>query len=188
VSGPDHSAFRHALAQFPTGVTVVIGQSPSRKTPVGLTVSSFNSVSLSPPLVLWSISSHSQHLDAFAVGQAHRIHVLAHNQQELALRFAQSGRDKFEGIPLRYGQRPADEQTMQSGQAKAPAFAPPCEAISLESVPLLAHCSARFDCITDVIHSAGDHCVVIARVLYFEASDHEPLIFAQGGFFGLSKR
>ncbi|NDB14799.1 MAG: flavin reductase, partial [Betaproteobacteria bacterium] len=91
-------------------------------------------------------------------------------------------------IPLRYGQRPADEQTMQSGQAKAPAFAPPCEAISLESVPLLAHCSARFDCITDVIHSAGDHCVVIARVLYFEASDHEPLIFAQGGFFGLSKR
>ncbi|NDA78871.1 MAG: flavin reductase, partial [Actinobacteria bacterium] len=62
MSGPDHSAFRHALAQFPTGVTVVTGQSSARNLPVGLTVSSFNSVSLSPPLVLWSLSNQSQHL------------------------------------------------------------------------------------------------------------------------------
>ncbi|MFZ9377511.1 MAG: flavin reductase family protein [Burkholderiaceae bacterium] len=176
MSGPDHSAFRHALAQFPTGVTVVTGQSSARNLPVGLTVSSFNSVSLSPPLVLWSLSSQSQHLDAFADGQAHRIHVLARTQEDLAKRFAKSGSDKFAGLEKLYDQRPVTED-----------LAPRHEGLAFESVPCLAGCSARFDCMTESTHRAGDHCIIVARVLFFETSDYEPLVFAHGGFFGLAK-
>ncbi|NBP62594.1 MAG: flavin reductase [Betaproteobacteria bacterium] len=176
MSDSDHSAFRQALAKFPTGVTVVTAHSPSRKVSVGLTVSSFNSVSLSPPLVLWSISSQSQHLDAFEAGLAHRIHVLAQGQEDLALRFARSGPDKFADLQTR------DMQT-QGNESK-----PQHEVSPFDSIPILARCCARFDCITEVIHDAGDHCVIIARVLCFEVGQREPLVFAHGRFFGLSKR
>lgn len=169
MSGPDHSAFRHALAQFPTGVTVVTGRSPSRELPVGLTVSSFNSVSLSPPLVLWSLSNHSPHLEAFQLGQKHRIHVLSRSQEELAKRFARAGSDKFSGISTQLDSARHDQ------------------AHAFESVPHLAGCSARFDCMTESTHLAGDHCIIVARVLFFEATELEPLVFAQSGFFGLSK-
>jgi 3-hydroxy-9,10-secoandrosta-1,3,5(10)-triene-9,17-dione monooxygenase reductase component len=176
MSGPDPGAFRHALAQFPTGVTVVTGQSSSRQVPVGLTVSSFNSVSLSPPLVLWSLSNQSQHLDAFARGQTHRIHVLAHDQQDLAKRFAKSGSDKFAGLQKLYD-RASSQQDHRPGH----------EGLAFCAIPLLTGCSARFDCITESRHEAGDHCIIVARVLFFETNDREPLVFAKGGFFALSK-
>ncbi|MEY3105107.1 MAG: hypothetical protein RJA72_1139 [Pseudomonadota bacterium] len=191
MSGPDHSAFRHALAQFPTGVTVVTGHSSTRQVSVGLTVSSFNSVSLSPALVLWSLSNQSQHLDAFDNGQAHRIHVLASTQEDLAKRFAKSGSDKFAGLQALYDQCRInnDQSTSRNntgvGQSDE---APRHEGLAFGSVPLLMGCSARFDCVTENMHQAGDHCIIVARVLFFETNDFEPLVFAQGGFFSLAKR
>jgi len=168
LSGTDQSAFRRALAQFPTGVTIVTACSPSSEVPVGLTVSSFNSVSLSPALVLWSLSNESQHLSAFAQGMAHRIHVLAHSQEELAKRFARSGTDKFAGV------------------RELSDHAQPHQHDAFKRVPQLADCSARFDCTTEKLYPAGDHCIIISRVLHFEISERKPLVFARGGFFGLS--
>ncbi|HAB47183.1 MAG: flavin reductase [Betaproteobacteria bacterium] len=183
MSGPDHSVFRHALAQFPTGVTVITGQSSTRQVPVGLTVSSFNSVSLSPPLVLWSLSNQSQHLDAFACGQAHRIHVLAHDQEALAKRFAKSGSDKFAGLHALCDRAIDPKDPASSRQDHAPSD----DGLSFGAIPLLSGCSARFDCVTENRHQAGDHCIIVARVLFFETNDREPLVFAKGGFFALAK-
>ena len=169
MNGPDFSAFRHALSQFPTGVTIVTSRSPSSGDPVGLTISSFNSVSLNPALVLWSLSNQSQHLSAFGIGHAHRIHVLSHLQQDLANRFARPGTDKFSDL----------------NQLNAPGKTDQDQAFA--SVPCLADCSARFDCTTENVYQGGDHSIILARVLYFETSEHDPLVFAHSSFFGLSK-
>jgi flavin reductase (DIM6/NTAB) family NADH-FMN oxidoreductase RutF len=163
----DSTNFRQALSKFPTGVTVVTGRSPSTSQPVGLTVSSFNSVSLNPKLVLWSLSSVSKHLEAFLPGQAHRIHVLSTTQTELAIRFARSGSDKFSGLEIRQIRIP--QQTDRA----------------IESIPALPDCCVRFDCITENTYAAGDHSIIIARVLHFETGDREPLLFAHGSFFSL---
>ena len=64
-------AFRGALSRFPTGVTVITARAPETDLPIGLTVSSFNSVSLNPPLVMWAISKKSPNLSAFSVGKTH---------------------------------------------------------------------------------------------------------------------
>jgi len=164
----DQGAFRKALSRFPTGVTIVTGYSPENQMPIGLTVSSFNSVSLCPALVVWSLSNKSQHVMAFEKGNPHRIHVLAQSQEALATHFAQSGTDKFAGL---------------QALSKSPATHPEH---SFESIPCLTGCSARFDCTTENVYSAGDHYMILARVLFFEASDSAPLVFARGRFCGLS--
>ena len=89
--------------------------------------------------------------------------------EELAKRFARAGSDKFSGISTQLDSARHDQ------------------AHAFESVPHLAGCSARFDCMTESTHLAGDHCIIVARVLFFEATELEPLVFAHSGFFGLSK-
>ncbi|MFN5775282.1 MAG: flavin reductase family protein, partial [Burkholderiaceae bacterium] len=90
----ESKAFRHALGVFPTGVTVITTRDADTGRAVGLTVSSFNSVSLQPRLVLWSIARTSPNLAQFAVGKRHVIHVLSQDQGELARRFANPKLDK----------------------------------------------------------------------------------------------
>jgi hypothetical protein len=87
VSAFDSQEFRRALGRFPTGVTVIVAQTPEGS-PVGLTASSFNSVSLSPPLVVWSLSRGSSSIRAFETCERYVIHVLAADQLGLAQRFA----------------------------------------------------------------------------------------------------
>lgn len=149
--------FRRALGRFPTGVTVITGRDPVTQSPVGITVSSFNSLSLDPPLVLWSIAEKSPSLGAFAVGGLHYIHVLSVEQAELARHFATPKENKFQGIPTR-----------NQG--------------SLAMPPQLSDCAVIFDCVTERLIQAGDHILVIAKVRSYEAFDADPLVFCKSEF------
>jgi flavin reductase (DIM6/NTAB) family NADH-FMN oxidoreductase RutF len=151
-------AFRMALGRFPTGVTVITARDPISQAPVGLTVSSFNSLSLNPPLVIWAISNKSPNLPAFTKGQSHFIHVLNAGQAELAKNFATPKADKFAGIAL----SPNTEE---------------------QDPPRLAESCVWFNCITEELVQAGDHTLVIARVKDYETYENESLVFCKSSFF-----
>jgi flavin reductase (DIM6/NTAB) family NADH-FMN oxidoreductase RutF len=147
---------RKALGAFPTGVTVITTHAPEGQGLVGLTVNSFSSVSLDPPLVLWSISNRSANISHFSTGSEHAIHVLSSQQEALALQFATPKTDKFAGVSH---QVPDD-------------FGAPC----------IEGCAARFDCVTESVIPAGDHQIILARVLRYETGPETPLLFARGAF------
>ena len=92
--------FRDTLGHFCTGVTIMTGLVANADEFVGITVSSFNSLSLDPPLILWSIARESVSYNCYQVGSAFAVNVLSAEQEDFALRFARTGRDKFDGVPL----------------------------------------------------------------------------------------
>ncbi|MDO5656912.1 MAG: flavin reductase family protein [Paracoccus sp. (in: a-proteobacteria)] len=150
---PDHAharAFRDALGQFATGITVVTIAGPTG--PQGVTVNSFAGVSLAPPLILWSPGKFSRRHDLFAEARAFSVHVLAETQREIADRFTRGGA-QFDGL------------------ATTP---------NADGVPVIDGVLARFDCLREVTHDAGDHSIVIGRVRHVETAPGRPLIFAQG--------
>ena len=124
--GPDQSmAFREALGCFGTGVTVVTTSTPDG--PSAITVNSFASVSLDPPLVLWCLAKESNRYGAFQAAQHYSVHVVAEDQQDLALRFARNGLDFSH----------AEWSPDHNGR------------------PQLSQCLARFDCTLSARHEAG---------------------------------
>ena len=128
--------FRDALAQFATGVTVIAARrGDSRFT--GFTANSFTSVSLDPPMVLWSLSRRSASLPAFEAAERYSVTVLSDAQLELARRFSRPHADRFEGVPCRLGWADA---------------------------PLIDGCVAWFECSNHARHRAGDHVVFIGEV------------------------
>lgn len=146
--------FREALGRFATGVTVVTVQGPEG--PLGMTVNSFTSVSLNPPLVLWCPARASSRHDAFVGARAWSVHVLGAEQLEMCLRFTRGGA-QFTGLD---------------------------PALTDDGVPVLAGVAARFDCRAHASHDGGDHTVLIgqvARVTVAGPDDH-PLVFAAGRF------
>ena len=146
---------RRAFSCFATGVTVITGIDQNGK-PVGITISSFNTVSLNPPLVLWSIGSQSDLCNSFRIGQKQLIHVLDVNQKDLALVFAKQ---------LNKNSIQIEHQIEPSGLMR------------------LANCLAYFECETIAVHEGGDHHIIVARVLSIEQdSDRHPLLFAQSQF------
>ena len=146
---------RRAFSCFATGVTVITGIDQNGK-PVGITISSFNTVSLNPPLVLWSIGSQSDLCNSFRIGQKQLIHVLDVNQKDLALVFAKQ---------LNKNSIQMEHQIEPSGLMR------------------LANCLAYFECETVAVHEGGDHHIIVARVLSIEQdSDRYPLLFAQSQF------
>ncbi len=146
---------RRAFSCFATGVTVITGIDQNGK-PVGITISSFNTVSLNPPLVLWSIGSQSDLCNSFRIGQKQLIHVLDVNQKDLALVFAKQ---------LNKNNIQMEHQIKPSGLMR------------------LANCLAYFECETIAVHEGGDHHIIVARVLSIEQdSDRHPLLFAQSQF------
>ena len=146
---------RRAFSCFATGVTVITGIDQNGK-PVGITISSFNTVSLNPPLVLWSIGSQSDLCNTFRIGQKQLIHVLDVNQKDLALVFAKQ---------LNKNSIQMEHQIEPSGLMR------------------LANCLAYFECETIAVHEGGDHHIIVARVLSIEQdSDRHPLLFAQSQF------
>ena len=146
---------RRAFSCFATGVTVITGIDQNGK-PVGITISSFNTVSLNPPLVLWSIGSQSDLCNSFRIGQKQLIHVLDVNQKDLALVFAKQ---------LNKNSIQMEHQIKPSGLMR------------------LANCLAYFECETVAVHEGGDHHIIVARVLSIEQdSDRHPLLFAQSQF------
>ncbi|MDF0597447.1 flavin reductase family protein [Psychromarinibacter halotolerans] len=151
VPGPDtQKAFRDALGRFATGVTVVT--TDSEIGPLGITANSFASVSLDPPLVLWSPAKSSRRYEAFAEAKEFAIHVIGAEQAEISARFSRDG-TAFEGCDW----TPSDR-----------------------GVPLLNGCLARFECQTEATHDGGDHRIVVARVLRASWRDGAPLVFSQG--------
>lgn len=153
VPGADTArAFRDALGRFATGVTVVTCEADG---PVGITANSFASVSLDPPLVLWSPARASRRFDAFAAAQHFVVHVLGEGQTAVALAFAKEG-DAFDGLPT----------------TRNP-----------EGAPVIEGCPARFECRTHARHDGGDHEIVVGRVLRAASGEGHPLVF-HGGTYG----
>ena len=128
--------FRDALAQFATGVTVIAARRADGRF-VGFTANSFNSVSLDPPLVLWSLSRRSLSLPAFEAAERYAVNVLSETQVDLARRFSRPHADRFEGVDYRLGWSDA---------------------------PLIEGCVAWIECSHHGRHRAGDHVVFIGDV------------------------
>lgn len=148
--------FRTALALFATGVTIVTARATDGS-PVGLTANSFNSVSLAPPLVLWSLSRQAASLPVFSAGSHYAIHILGADQRALAERFAQRGADRFAGLALQEG----------AGGA-----------------PLIAGAIAIFECFNRSRYDEGDHVIFVGEV---ERCTHReggmPLLFHGGRYY-----
>ena len=151
---------RDALGRFTTGVTIVtcLGAQGER---VGLTASSFNALSLEPPLVLWSLRQQSSQLPAFAAAGHFSINVLAQHQLALSRRFASRREDKF------------DEGDWSAGAGGA---------------PVLAGCAAVFECQTQLQQDAGDHVLFIGRVLVLTQSPLPPLVYQAGHYHALGDK
>ncbi|MEO9132521.1 MAG: flavin reductase family protein [Sphingomonas sp.] len=154
MSNFDPREFRNALGRFATGVTVVTTVDDAGKY-YGVTANSYNSVSLDPPLILWSLATRAGSFPAFERAEAFAVHVLGSAQEDLAMRFATRSEDKFAGLDTIEGYR---------------------------GVPLLTHCAAHFECVTEERFQGGDHLIFLGRVVRFEQCDHDPLIFHQGRF------
>jgi 3-hydroxy-9,10-secoandrosta-1,3,5(10)-triene-9,17-dione monooxygenase reductase component len=155
----DPRAFRNALGLFVTGVTIVTTRSVQGAL-VGVTANSFNSVSLDPPLILWSLNRQSSSLLAFEGSGFFAVHILRLDQIDLSNRFARSGPDKFEGLSV--------------GEGKG-------------RVPVLQECAARLECRTYNRHPAGDHVIFIGEVLEFQADPAaEPLLYHGGRYAKLT--
>jgi len=146
--------FRAALGAFTTGVTIVTTLDSAQRD-IGLTANSFSSVSLDPPMVLWSLSRQSFSLPAFMAAEHFAVHVLAAAQVTLSERFARSGIDKFSGLQVERG---------------------------LGGIPLLADCAARFQCRTAYRYEGGDHVIFVGEVVTFDQSDLVPLVFHGGQY------
>ena len=147
-------SFRNALGAFATGVTVVTTRSAGG-VDVGLTANSFNSVSLDPPMVLWSLAKSSRALSIFVGAQYFAVHVLAADQEAISNRFSRPAPDKFAGLDIERG----------SGDT-----------------PMLRECSARFQCRTEFQYEGGDHVIFVGRVETFDHSDRKPLVFHGGQY------
>ena len=149
-------AFREALAMFATGVTIVTARD-EHGAPVGLTANSFNSVSLAPPLVLWSLSQQAGSMPAFARGSHYAIHIRAAGQHALAERFASRDVDRFAGVDWHEGG---------------------------DGVPLLDGAAAVFECFNRSRYEEGDHVIFVGEVERCERSEGaQPLIFHGGRYF-----
>ena len=151
---PEELNLRRAFGSFPTGVTIITGLSEN-KLPIGVTISSFNTVSMHPPLVLWSLVNASKNLPHFQIGKSHLIHILADDQGELALHFAKSGIDKYENVSY---------TSTQSG------------------LPKLEGCVTYLECITEACHISGDHTIIVSRIKEIQTNDKNPLVYGRSKF------
>jgi len=150
----DPRAFRDALGAFVTGVTIVT-TCDSEGRQVGLTANSFNSVSLDPPLILWSLALNSPSLNAFREAKWWAVHILSLDQEEMSARFARRGIDKFDGLAV----------------SKGPG-----------GIPLLDGAAARFVCRTAFEYEGGDHAIFVGEVCEFDQSQVAPLVYHQGRY------
>ena len=152
--GIDFEAYRRALSCFATGVAVVTTLDAGGQ-PIGMTISSFNSVSLEPPLVLWSIAKNAKSYDVFTQVEHFAVNVLAMHQKDVSALFGTSGADKFAQLDCRTG---------------------------IGGAPILPEYAACFECSTEHRYDGGDHTIIVGRVQRFEDRESDPLIFYRGRF------
>ncbi len=151
----DTRSFRNALGHFATGVTVVTTRAENGDY-IGVTANSFNSVSMEPPLVLWSLDKTSQSLKTFETAGHFVVNVLAADQVSLSKRFATRGaKDKFQGVSCTEG---------------------------IGGAPVLAGCAAYFQCKKSFTYEGGDHLILVGEVVRFEASGRSSLVFHKGSY------
>jgi flavin reductase (DIM6/NTAB) family NADH-FMN oxidoreductase RutF len=149
---------RKGFGSFATGVTVItcLDENTGHH---GITISSFNTVSLEPPLILWSLKKHSRLMPWVELGKKHLIHVLSRSQEHLAMHFATVKQDQFIGV---------DHHITASGLTQ------------------IEHCVAYYECETVSVHLGGDHNIIVAKVVALKNHpDRDPLIFARSQFVGL---
>lgn len=156
----DTRAFRQALGSFPTGVAVITAIGPTRH-PMGITVNSFTSVSLEPPLVLWCLDKKSDRYQTFTKSHGFTISILGTAHENVSSRLAKQGSHSLEGIPL----------------------------IETElGPPALADSLAFFECANEAVYQGGDHAILLGRVLRFARREAgAPLVFYRGRFGALAQ-
>lgn len=150
----DPRSFRRALGNFATGVTIVTAQSPDGEQ-VGVTASSFNSLSMDPPLILWSSIKEARSCEIFESASHFAVNVLAADQMEMSNHFARQQEDKFA------------EFEWEEGIGGAPVF---------------PNCAARFQCESYDQVDGGDHLIFIGKVVAFDDFGRSPLCFHQGSY------
>ena len=155
----DPKDFRNVLGSFPTGVTVITTKDADGNR-YGVTANSFNSVSLDPPLVLWSIGKTSTSYDAFMAAEFFNIHILAADQEAISNNFAKSGGDKYDGIDYQDG---------------------------IEGAPVVAGCAAVMQCKIEHQYEGGDHIILVGRVMEYQYDDKDSLVFSRGRYASLAK-
>jgi flavin reductase (DIM6/NTAB) family NADH-FMN oxidoreductase RutF len=150
--------YRHVMGCFPTGVTVMTVRTPDGLK-AGVTANSFNTVSLEPPLILWSVALKAPSLSAFRSAGHFAVNVLADHQHTVALHFARPHKDKFAGIPLVEG---------------------------LTGAPLIAGALAHIECRVAERYAGGDHEIMLGEVMTLRRDEGEPLVFRSGKFCRLA--
>ena len=151
----DTRALRRALAQFPTGVTVIttLARDGGR---IGVTASSFNSVSMDPPLILWSVAKRAYSAKAFRDAEHFVVNVLGKQQVDISNKFACAGEDKFADVDCSEG---------------------------VGGCPVLSDTAGRFECRTWNTYDGGDHIIVVGEVQSFGFSESVmPLVFSRGAY------
>jgi flavin reductase (DIM6/NTAB) family NADH-FMN oxidoreductase RutF len=150
----DTRHFRNALSQFATGVTVITTRLDNGKF-FGLTASSFNSVSLDPPLVLWSLSTQANSMPLFTGNSHYVINVLSADQAQLADRFARRIENRFDGVEFE---------------------------LSNTGLPIIKGVAAWFECHNRSRYPEGDHVIFVGEVERCDVSPQAPLVFHGGRF------
>jgi flavin reductase (DIM6/NTAB) family NADH-FMN oxidoreductase RutF len=155
----DAVAFRRVLGKFATGVTVITTRAESGAL-IGITASSFNSVSLTPPLVLWSLATTSSSMPIFRANSHYVVNVLAASQLDLCRRFATVKGDRFAGV---------NHQASENA-----------------GLPILEGSLAWFECHNRSRYEEGDHVIFVGEVQRCGLADDEgqttPLVFQDGRF------
>ena len=145
----DPQLFRHALSQFATGIVVITTQGVQGQR-VGVTANSFNSISLHPPLVLWSLAKKSSNLHTFSEAPFYGVSVLAADQLDLAIHFATFKGDRFAGLLVQEG---------------------------LGGCPLIPNALAHFECRVKSRYDEGDHIIMVGEVLQCAFREGDALVY-----------
>jgi len=156
----DTRHFRHALSQFATGVTIITTRLADGQF-LGLTASSFNSVSLEPPLILWSLGNHANSMPVFSGNSHYVVNVLAADQGWLAEQFASKKTDRFEGVEFE---------------------------LSRTGHPILKGASAWFECHNRSRYPEGDHVIFVGEVEHCAFSPQAPLVYHSGQFLNIASK
>lgn len=154
----DMREFRRVLGQFATGVAVITAPGADDE-PVGVTMSSFNSVSLDPPLVLFSVDRRVYTLPILMAAEGYAVNVLGRSQEHVSNRFAKASPDRWANVSHEMG---------------------------VTGAPLIRDAIAHFECEPYAQHDGGDHVIFVGRVVRFSSSSQEdPLLFFRGRYHGL---
>ena len=146
---------RGALSNFATGVTIVTTTDAENGEPMGMTASSFNSVSMDPPLILWSVTKDALSAPLFQSAKHFAVHVLGSNQVDLSNRFASRGADKFSGIDYQLNE---------------------------QNIPIFSNALSCFECSTWAVYEGGDHWIIVGKVEALTTHNGEGLVFSSGSY------